>query len=308
MSFIVLAFLIVLLARRFLGRNTPRVGGKVGGSRAIVPAIPVPDGFSRVEGRAATIFTAPFEAAKFRSLKSYLRHGTVRQPALMHVYRVAGCSTRIEIPAEAPNYERIDAAQALALLRELPDPRLVRRLHLSDEPCFLDPWMRRMTGREIYHLGNATNRGLVVLYRPDRHQGAELGITLLHEWLHLVGFKRPRLLRRFKRANAVEPMAPMSNEPVSFGDPKTPVYEAWSDLGERLFGYDDAAARQAALAAPVHSMILWRQVETILRAAPPHLRSTRFAEFEARGAFIRNDVAPKARASRTRFWPGLLRR
>ena len=134
--------------------------------------------FSRVEGRAATIFTAPFEAAKFRSLKSYLRHGTVRQSALIHVYRVAGCSTRIEIPAEAPNYERIDAAQALALLRELPDPRLVRRLHLSDEPCFLDPWMRRMTGRELYHLGNATNRGLVVLYRPDRHQGAELGITL----------------------------------------------------------------------------------------------------------------------------------
>jgi hypothetical protein len=37
----------------------------------------------------------------------------------MRIYRVAGSKTEIEIPVEPPDYERIDAAEALALLREL---------------------------------------------------------------------------------------------------------------------------------------------------------------------------------------------
>jgi hypothetical protein len=49
----------------------------------------------------------------------------------MRIYRVAGCKTEIEIRAESPDYERIDAAEALALLRELPDPRFIRRRALS---------------------------------------------------------------------------------------------------------------------------------------------------------------------------------
>ena len=75
-------------------------------------------------------------------------------------------------------------------------------------------------------------------------------------------------------------------EPVSFGDPKTATYEAWSELGEKLFGYDEAIARQAARDAPVHAMILWRRIERIMRKAPKPLRSTRLAEFEARAAFM----------------------
>jgi hypothetical protein len=301
-SLLLIVFLAYVLTRQFLRRNMPRVGGKLGSSRDIVPAVPVPDGFSRVDSRAVTIFAAASEAARFPNLKSYLRHGTVRQPTLVRIYHVAGCRTRIEIPVAAPDYERIDAAEALALLRELPDPRLVRRLHLSDQPCFLDPWMRKVSGREVYHLGHATSNGLIVIYRPDRRLGAELGVTLLHEWLHLVGFKWPRSVRRFRRASAIERLAPMSFEPVSLGDRKTPVYEAWSDLGEKLCGYDGEIARQAALAAPVHSMILWRRVEKILRAVPPRLRSTRFAELEAHAAFMQKEVEPKARASQRRRW------
>jgi hypothetical protein len=302
MEVLLIVFLAYVLTRRFLGRNMPRVGGKIGGSQPIVPAAPVPDGFSRVEGRAVTIFTAASGAARFRNLKSYLRYGTVRQPTLVRIYHVAGCRTRIEIPAAVPDYQRIDAAEALALLRELPDPRLVRRLHLSDEPCFLDPWMRKVSGREVYHLGHATTDGLIVIYRPDRQLGRELGVTLLHEWLHLVGFKWRRSVRSFRRANAIERLAPMSFEPVSLGDRKTPPYEAWADLGEKLCGYDGEIARQAALAAPVHSVILWRRIEKILRAVPPRLRSTRLAEFEARAAFMHKEVVPKALGGRRWRW------
>jgi hypothetical protein len=222
----------------------------------------------------------------------------------MRVFCVAGCRTEIEIAASAADYERIDAAEALALLRQLPDLRLVRRLHLSDEPSFLDPWVRKRSGGNYLVLGNATNFRLIALYRPDRRQLAAVGLTLLHEWLHLVAFASGWAVRRFKRAGAIERPPSLALEPVSFGIRKTGLYEAWCELGEKLFGYDETIARDAALASPVHATILWDCVEKILRKAPQHLRSTRFSELEARGAFMRGEVAAKARAARTagRAW------
>jgi hypothetical protein len=160
-------------------------------------------------------FGARSKDAHYPSLKAFLRHGTFERTELVRIYRVAACNTRIEIPATPPDYERIDATEALALLRELPDPRMVHRLHLSDEPSFLDPWIRHVSGREVQHLGNATSTGIVVLYRPDRRH-SDLGVTLLHEWLHLVAFKSGWTLRRSKRAHAIissSAFSPMSNAP-----------------------------------------------------------------------------------------------
>ena len=305
-------FFAVLLVQKFLDRNMPRVGGKIGGKiggRAAPPGLPVPEGFSRVNCREITVFGAPRDAWRYPNLKTYLREGAVARTGLVHIYCVAACNTRIEIPAEPADYERIDAAGALALLRELPDPRLVRRLHLSDVPSFLDPWVRKVTGQNVFLLGNATSTGIIVLYVPDRRFGHTIGLTLLHEWLHLVAFKSAWHVRRFRWANAIEPLAPLAIEPVSFGDPKTATYEAWSELGEKLFGYDEAIARQAARDAPVHAMILWRRIERIMRKAPKPLRSTRLAEFEARAAFMHREIAPKAHAARKRLrlWSRLWR-
>jgi hypothetical protein len=204
----------------------------------------------------------------------------------MRVYRVAGCKTDIEIPAESPAYNRTDAVEALALLRELPDLRFIRRLQLSDEPCYLDPWLRATHGRQFFLLGNATKTGVVVLYRPDRRDRDTVALTLLHEWLHVIAFNSPRDLRRFKRASGTEPLTPLSMPTVSIGVRMTSVHEAWADLGERLFGFDEAVAREAARTAPLHAMVLWRRVATALRQAPAELRSTRFAELEARGNMI----------------------
>ena len=298
---VILILFAITQVRFLLQRNMPRVGGKIGPYQPLRPAAPVSEGFSWVYARDMTIFTAASDdAAGFASLKAYLRHGAVRQPTLMQVYRVAGCKTEIEIPTGTPDYERIDAAEALALLRELPDLRLVRRLHLSDERSFLDPWVRKLVGQEFFLLGNATSLGLVVLYKPDRRRRQLLGLTLLHEWLHLDAFKSARQVRRFKRADAIEPLAPSMVEPVSFGNRKTPIYEAWCDLGEKLLGYDEAIARDAALTSPVHAMIVWRRVEDILRKAPLGLRSTRFAEFETRAAFMRGEAAPQTHAAKER--------
>ncbi len=296
-AIIVLVF-VVLLVNAFLNRKMPRVGGKIGRRSVAAPPAPVPDGFSRVDCREIMAYGAPPDAAPYPNLKTYMRDGAIPRPGLVHVYRVAGCNTQIEIPAAIPDYERTDASEALALLRELPDPRMVHRLHLSDEPSFLDPWVRKITGRDIVHLGNATSTGLVVLYRPARRLGRDLGLTLLHEWLHLLAFKSARAIRLFKRADAVERLAPMPIEPVSFGGRKTPIYEAWSDLGEKVLGYSDEIARRAALESPVHTMILWRRVEKTLRKVPTRLRSSRAAVFDARAAFMHAEVAPKARAAR----------
>lgn len=296
--FIIILFL-GLLVRGFLYRNMPRAGGKIGPIRPIDPPPALPSGFSRVYGRAMQVFVAS-DAARFSTLKTYLRDGPVPQPVVMRIYRVAGCKTEIEIPDQAADYQRIDAAQALALLRELPDLRLVRRLHLSDEPSFLDPWIRKVRGEAFFNVGHATNFSLIVLYKPDRRLGQSLGLTLLHEWLHLVAFASTVQIWRFKRANAREPLPPADVEPVNFRDRNTAIYEAWCDLGEKLLGYDDSIARQAALASPVHAIILWRCIERMLRKTPPRFRSTRFEEFMARNDFMRTEVEQKARAVRTR--------
>jgi hypothetical protein len=285
---IIIVLFGIILVRRFLDRNMPRPGGKLGAVQVLDPPAAVPAGFLQVYARAIMVFTGSSGTERFASLKAFLRHGTQRHPVLMRVYRVAGCMTDIEIPAEPPDYDRMDASEALALLRELPDLRFVRRLQLSDEPCYLDPWLRATHGSHFFLLGNATKSGVVVLYRPDRRHRNTAGLTLLHEWLHVIAFNSPRDLRRFKRANGVEPLTPPSMPTVSVGVRKISIHEAWADLGERLFGYDEAVANDAARAAPQHAMVLWRRVETALRQAPAELRSTRFAELEARGSLIRN--------------------
>jgi hypothetical protein len=288
MAEIAVVIFIVFLIRVFLQHNLPRPGGKLGPFRATDPPLPIPEGFSGIYARSITVFTASSETRHFSSLKAFLRHGTVQRPVLMRVYRVAGCATNIEIPAETPNYNRIDAGEALALLRELPDLRFIRRLQLSDEPSYLDPWLRAIHGPQFLLLGNATQNGVVVLYRPDRRDRNTAGLTLLHEWLHVVAFNSPRDFRKFKRASGIEPLMPPSMPTVSVGVRKTATHEAWADLGERLFGYDEAVARNAALAAPAHTRVLWRRVEVALRQAPEAARSTRFAELDARGHFFSN--------------------
>jgi hypothetical protein len=296
---IIVILFFALLVLGFFRRNMPRVGGKLGSILTVDPPQALPSGFSRIYTRAVTLFVSS-DASRFPTLKAFLRDGTVQQPVAMRIYRVAGCKTEIEIPDQIADYERIDAAQALALLRELPDPSRVRRLHLSDEGSFLDPWVRKIRGDEFFHLGHATNFSLIVLYKPDRSLGPILGTTLLHEWLHLVAFASMIQLWRFKRANAIETLPPLAFEPLNFGDRNTEVYEAWCDLGEKLLGYDESTARQTALASPVHAIILWRCVERMLRKTPLNLRSTRFDELMKRADFMRAEVEPKARALRAR--------
>jgi hypothetical protein len=297
LQIIAIILLLGLLVFGFLRRNAPQVGGKLGQIRTIDPPQAPPSGFSRIYARAVTLFVAS-DASRFPTLKDFLRDGTVQRPVMMRIYCVAGCKAEIEIPDQSADYERIDAGEALAMLRELPDPRLVRRLHLSDERSFLDPWVRKVRGGGFFNLGHATNFSLIVLYKPDRRLGQYLSTVLLHEWLHLVAFAATIQLWRFKRANAIEPLPPLEVEPLNYGDRNTAAYEAWCDLGEKLLGYDESEARQTALLWPVHAMILWRCVERKLRGTPRNLRSTRFDELMKRGEFMRAEVEPKARARR----------
>lgn len=298
-AIIVILFGITLI-RVFLARGMPQVGGKIGSRRKVAESTPVPDAFSKVYARSMRLFVASADAATFPDRKSFLRRDTQGIPALMHVYRVARCKTGIEIPTGRPDYDRIDAGEALALLRELPDPRLVRRMHLSDELAFLDPWVRKVTGREVRLLGHATNFGLIALYRPDRNFPRENGLTLLHEWLHIVAFKHEFDLWRFHRADKIEPLTPIPYDGINTDGAARLPHEAWSDLGEKLLGYDEECARREALASPVHATILWGRIEKILRKTPVRLRSPRFVELEARTAFMHGEVAAKARESRLR--------
>lgn len=300
MAQIFLVIFLILLVRVFFQRSLPRIGGKIGRSRTIGESATLAPGLSGVYGRSMRVAVATTEAMAYSSKNDFLRDGTREIPTLMRVYGVAGSETEIEIPAEPPDYERIDAGEALALLRELPDLRLVRRLHLSDVPCYLDPWARKMTGQDVRLLAHATSFKLIALYRPDRRFRRDLGLTLLHEWLHIVAFKYEIDLWRFGRANKIEPLAAVPFDGTNTGRARKLPHEAWAGLGEKLLGYDETIARETALASPVHCTILWLRVEKILRKTPAQLRSTRFAEFEARGEFMRTEVAAKAREARAR--------
>jgi hypothetical protein len=293
---LLLAIMLVRLITYIRNRNLPHVGGEVGPRQTVSQPPPIPDGFVFAETRAMTLFTASGTATKFRTLEQFRRKGTRRETILMHVYRVFCCPTDIEIPVDAADYERIDATEALALLSELPDPRLVRRLQLSDRPCFLDPWQRKFNGPGAFLVGTANQNGVIVLYRPSRRmsQVDRPGLTLLHEWLHLLAFRSAPALRQFARTNRLEPLPPLTKF-VDHGLRNAAIHEAWADLGERLFGYDDRIAREAALAFPAHSLILWRSVENALRSTPEGLRSTRFAALENRGQFFSGAAAEKAK-------------
>jgi hypothetical protein len=306
---LLLIIVTALVANAISNRGLPRISGRIGRRATGAPAVTVPDGFARADCREITVFVATSDAGPYRTLKDFLRAGTARRPGRVNIYRVAGCHTRVEIPAGPPSYDRIDAAEALALLRELPDLRIVHRLHVRDEPSLLDPWVRKVTGRDLMCLGHATLTDLIVLCRPDRQRRREAGHTLLHEWLHLVAFRSASAVRRFRRADRIEPPLALPHDVVSFGDRRTPTFEAWSELGEKLLGYDEALARQTALASPVHSMILWRQIDTMLRKTPVRFASTRLDEFRARASFMRLEVAQLARAARARqrWWRRLWR-
>jgi len=274
-------------------RNRPRVGGKIGPVRTLEPRPSPPAGFSKVYARAMTLFVGG-DATRFATLNEYLREGPRPRPVLMRVYRVAGCTTEIEIQDEPADYERIDAEEALALLRELPDLRRVGRLHLSDERSYFDAWVRRERGEDVVLLGNATNFRLIVLYRPDRRFRPHLERTLLHEWLHLVAFAAWFDLWRFGRAKRLETLSPLAVKPLNLGGHNVALHEAWCDLGERLLSRDENEARQAARSSPLQSIILWRRMERILRRTPPEFRSTRYDDWVARGTFMRAEIAPLA--------------
>ena len=189
----------------------PRVGGKIGRRTADVPAPPAPDGFSRVDCREITNFVAADDADSYDSLKAFAREAVAHRQGLVNVYHVADIRTRIEIPADKPSYQRIDAAETLALLRELPDPRLIHRLHLSDEAAVLDPWMRKLTGRDFYSLGHATFANLVVLYLARPPPWPRTGHHAATRVAASGDVQFGQLVRRFKRADKIETRPPLAS-------------------------------------------------------------------------------------------------
>src|SRR6202142_1150178 len=128
MAEIILVLFGIMLVRRFLNRNMPRVGGKLGPMRSVGSPPALPAGFSKVHTRLVAVYIASSDATGFSTLKAFLRRGTVARPPLMKIYRVPDSETDVEIPVEQPPYDRIDITETLALLRELPDLRLISRL------------------------------------------------------------------------------------------------------------------------------------------------------------------------------------
>ena len=152
--------------------------------------------------------------------EGFLARRPVQKCIVMRIYRVAGCKTEIEISESA---RRLRAHRCRASTRAV--ARIAgsasRSAPTSERRAsFLDPWVRKVKGEKFFCLGNATNFRLIVLYKPDCRLGQVLGLTLLHEWLHLVAFASTIHIWRFQRANTIEPLPSAGVRAVEFRRPR----------------------------------------------------------------------------------------
>lgn len=145
-------------------------------------------GYSSCQTETVTIVEGDHGAASFRDHADFQRRGWHVAHRRMLVCAVAASpGTEVAVPLDAPDYARIGPAEALALLRELPDMALIRRLTVCDGAQADEPWLRQVTGRPLTMLAEALPDGEVRLYRPVAGEG--LVTTALHEWSHLLRFR-----------------------------------------------------------------------------------------------------------------------
>jgi poly(A) polymerase len=187
-----------------------------------------------------------------------------------------------------PLASRMTPREALAIVRELPDARLLKRLLVVDKAHWEEPWRRQKGEENLKILAEASKDGDVKLYRPPT--GEVSRDTIFHEWAHLLKFARPGESALFDMVGELEPIR--SDSPA---DPTIDRDETWAVLvGEGLLNKNFLRAVNAAHCNPIRLTIGAEAVRGVLESVPAEQRSIRHQQYELLLRYIDSNVRPQA--------------
>ncbi|HEY9870957.1 MAG TPA: HEAT repeat domain-containing protein [Candidatus Obscuribacterales bacterium] len=264
----------------------------------------------------------------FKDYKDFSRRAVKEVKAALREYEVEGHSTRILVGEEYARQldqvrqlrQRIDGlegsgksmSQQLELIRlkdelsrhrfgsralpedfipyldQLPDRRLVRRLIIVDGPSAEDAWMKQAYKPDFTAAATASPDGDVIFYSPHRH--APLRDQLFHEWAHLVKFKFGSESQLFNIAADLEKGGHFSSDYARFSDHENFAVH----MGEDMLHWDADTFALITDQAPLRSVIFGRALARTFQSLPSWARSIHHKQFNARLAYLNNEVLPRA--------------
>jgi poly(A) polymerase len=208
------------------------------------------------------------------------------------------------IMRDAGGLERCDLAtrlsplEALQIVKELPDARLVKRLTILNERHWQEPWRRHTGQTNVNTMAEVLPDGSVTMYRPPA--GEVSRDTLFHEWAHLLKFRSPTESNLFDRVGALEPLRTQSKSDLSGGGD-----ELWAvHVGEGLLNRSSLTAIAAAYENPIRSSLAGRALSRIIESVPEQQRSPRHAQFQLVTRYIEESVRPLAQQQLLRHIEG----
>jgi hypothetical protein len=234
--------------------------------------------------RRTTIVGDP-NAAPFKNFKDFSERGQLFSYSSLRAYPVIGCpGMMIAVPDREADYDRLTPDQALALLKGLPDIRLVHRLTIIDAPCRYEPWYRQ-ANPHWRMLGEVLDDSEIVLYRPTAK--ADVAATLNHEWAHLLEFAAPKWRRLFEHVGDFERFIGRAGEP----EPESSK-EYWATLGEFLLSTAPLISPASSFANPIRATIFAMALAERLASVPAALRGTEHAFYSHVLEWDRNTIRP----------------
>lgn len=185
-----------------------------------------------------------------------------------------------------PFVSRLSPLEALDVVRELPDTRLLKRLYV------LEDWMRpsRYYGHtRLVTMGMANpDEGSIRLFRPP--SGRLTRDTVFHEWAHLLKVARPIESRLFDMVGTLEPI-----QTCSRSDAHQNSDETWAVLvGEGLVSNNFHRAIATAFNNPIRSTIAALALKDVLSSVPPAQRSTLHQQYCCILRYIENIISARA--------------
>jgi poly(A) polymerase len=182
---------------------------------------------------------------------------------------------------------RLGPEGALQLVRELPDPRMIKELTVLNQRHWEEPWRRQQGDADMRILAEVTPEGSVTLYSPSAAESSR--DTLFHEWSHLLKFRFPHEGRLFDSVGELEPVKTSSPSDLSRGD------EPWAVLvGEDLLNRSLLVGVAAAQENPIRAAVAGQVLARVLDGVPEAQRGIRHAQYKVLTDYINENVRPEA--------------
>lgn len=230
-----------------------------------------------------------YENGPYSDLTDYARRGMAYGRRPKSLYEVPEYDMTIAVPV-SPDAQ-LTAKGVLSSLEKLPDPSLIKKLVVSDQPHRFEPWIRQ-EHPEMKILAEAERDGTVILYKPDFNQ--ETHNTLVHEWNHILKFNNRNASEIFDDLHWKEKLETSSASRIH-NEHNNEADEVWAILSEDLLGDDPVRMAASAFANPIKSSIWAKTLKDHLNTVLPERQSRKaFVKASDTADFIHKHVRPVA--------------